>query len=259
MSAMEPIAARIRLAIAGALGRMGRCVVERAMQDARFALVAALVAEEPSRVDGAIPYATNLSEPCDVLIDFTDAQGTRAWVPVCAERRVAMVIGTTGHDAADEARIREAAKVIALVKAANFSPGIHLVARAVRELAKQLGASFDIEIVETHHRHKVDAPSGTALMLLDELLGARGQSRDSAAFGRLGQTGSRPPGQIGVHAVRLGDVVGRHEVHFSGDGETISVQHEAHSREAFAAGALLAAAWVVGKPPGLYGMSDVVA
>jgi len=249
----------IRLAVAGALGRMGRCVIDRAAQDARFTLTSALVAELPKQLDGAIPYETNLAKPCDVLIDFTDARGTRSWLPVCAERRIAMVIGTTGHDAADEARIREAAKVIPIVKAANFSPGIHLVARAVRELAKQLGTDFDVEIVETHHRNKVDAPSGTALMLLDELFAARNQTRDSAVFGREGHTGARPKGQIGVHAVRFGDVVGRHEVHFSGAGETICVKHEAHSRDAFAAGALLAAAWVVGKPAGLYGMNSVVA
>lgn len=248
----------IRLAVAGALGRMGKCVVDAAARDTRFAVAAALVAERPKQVDGAIPYVTQLSAACDVLIDFTDAAGTRAWLPVCVEHKLAMVIGTTGHDAADEARMREAAKIIPIVKAANFSAGVHVVARAVRELAKQLGMGFDVEIVETHHRNKVDAPSGTALMLLDEMLAARGQSRDAAVFGREGRTGVRPAGQIGVHAVRMGDVVGQHEVQFSGDGETISVKHAAHSRTAFATGALMAAAWVAGRRPGLYAMGDVV-
>ena len=249
----------IRLAVAGALGRMGRCVMDNAARDARFTVAAALVADTPLDTNPAIPpLTTSLTAPCDVLIDFTNARGTLAWLPVCIERRIPMVIGATGHDELGLARIREAAMAIPIVKAANFSLGIHVVARALRDLVTRLGASFDVEIVETHHRHKVDAPSGTALMLLDEMLSATGRTRDSVVFGRKGQTGARPAGQIGVHSLRMGDVVGEHEVLFSGNGETISVKHVAHSREAFATGALQAASWIMGKPPGLYGLHEVI-
>lgn len=249
----------IRLAIAGAWGRMGRCVMEGAVRDPRFTVVAALVADiSPSLANSVIPLSTSLTARCDVFIDFTNARGTLEWLPVCVERRIPMVIGATGHDGMGLARVGEAAKVIPIVKAANFSLGIHVIARLLRHLVTQLGSSFDVEIVETHHRHKADAPSGTALMLLDEILGAAGRTRDSAVFGREGRTGARPAGQIGVHAVRMGDVVGAHEVLFSGNGETVSVKHTAHSRDAFAVGALQAAAWIVGKPPGLYGLNEVI-
>lgn len=115
-----------------------------------------------------------------------------------------------------------------------------------------------MEIVETHHRHKIDAPSGTALTLADEIAEATGRSRDCVVFGREGRVGERPTGQIGVHAVRMGEIVGQHEVHFSGPGETVTLRHTAHSRDTFAAGALRAAAWVVGKEPGSYTMQDVI-
>jgi 4-hydroxy-tetrahydrodipicolinate reductase len=126
-------------------------------------------------------------------------------------------------------------------------------------LARELGEDYDIEVAETHHRHKIDAPSGTALAIVDEILRATGRTRsDHVVFGRHGETGARPRGQIGVHALRLGDTVGRHEVHFSGHGETITLGHTVHSRDTFAAGALRAAAWVIGKDPGLYSLRDTL-
>lgn len=258
----------IRLAVAGAAGRMGRCVLELASRDPRFEIAAAIDRD-----------AERTFPACDVLIDFTDADGTMAWIDMCERRRVSMVIGATGHDELQFARIAQAAEVIPIVKAANFSIGMQVVLNAVGRIAKELGEEYDIEIVETHHRHKIDAPSGTALTVVDQIK----QSRDrqgadepgappviggvasplvggtKVVFGRHGKVGKRPKGQIGVHAVRMGEVVGQHEIHFSGPGETITVRHAAQSRETFAAGALRAATWVVGRPPGLYSMPDVLA
>ncbi len=265
----------IRLAVAGAAGRMGRCVLELAARDPRFEIAA------------AVDHEAELALPaCDVLIDFTDAAGTLAWLEVCCTRRIPMVIGATGHDEPQLARIARAAEVIPIVKAANFSIGMQVVLNAVGRIAKELGVEYDIEIVETHHLHKIDAPSGTALTIVAAIQQALDQSREreladtsaqtrerdrddqvasplvdgaNVVFGRHGKVGERPKGQIGVHAVRMGDVVGQHEIHFSGPGETITIRHTAQSRGTFAAGALRAAAWVVGRPPGLYSMRDVLA
>ncbi len=252
----------IRLAVAGAAGRMGRCVLELASRDPRFEVAAAIDRDaEPT-----LPA-------CDVLIDFTDAEGTMAWLDVCRTRRIPMVIGATGHDERQQARIAEVARAIPIVKAANFSIGMQAVLNAVGRIAKDLGEEYDIEIIETHHRHKFDAPSGTALAIVAEIQQALNQSRErerddhvppplvggtKVVFGRHGRVGERPKGQIGVHAVRMGDVVGQHEIHFSGPGETITIRHTAQSRETFAAGALRAAAWIIGKPPGMYSMRNVL-
>jgi 4-hydroxy-tetrahydrodipicolinate reductase len=245
---------------------MGRCVIEQASRDPRFHIVAAI----DQTGDRTLP-------PCDVIIDFTNAAGTMEWLSVCEKHRVAMVIGATGHDQRQLTRIEQAARSVPIVKAANFSVGVNVLLDLVGKVAAALGPDYDIEIVETHHRHKVDAPSGTALAIADELRGATGQgeslpsgprqsplsdpSRDrkgAVIFGRHGATGQRPSGQLAIHAVRMGDIVGRHEVHFGGPGETITIRHAAHSRDTFAAGALRAAAWVVGRAPGLYGMRDVL-
>lgn len=270
----------IRLAVAGATGRMGRCILEMASSDERFEIAAALTeprgfsprefaqAKACGSVDLDVPYASKLETPCDVLIDFTVAAGTMAWLEVCTEKRIPMVTGVTGHTDEQLARIQAAADRIAILKAANFSVGINVILKIVGRLAKELGESYDVELVEAHHRGKVDAPSGTALAIVDEILAGgqgsslpvpTGQERSgNVTFGRRGQVGQRPTGQIGIHSVRMGEVVGRHEVHFSGPGETVTIRHEAHSRSAFAAGALRAAAWIVGKQPGYYTMGDAI-
>jgi len=240
----------IRLVVAGALGRMGRCVIECAARDSRFQLIAAVDQSD----------ARTLPE-CDVLIDFTNAAGTMEWLSECEQRRVAMVIGATGHDEKQAARIAQAAKTIPIVKAANFGVGINVLLDVIGHVAAALGPGYDIEIVETHHRNKVDAPSGTALAIAEELkrLQSRGsKGPDRLVFGRHGQVGARPEGQIAIHAVRMGDIVGQHEVHFGGPGETMTIRHAARSRDTFAVGALRAAAWIVGRPPGVYGMRDVL-
>lgn len=271
----------IRLAVTGATGRMGRCVLELAVRDKRFELAAALVAPGCStngtnlRVgDHEVRIVERLEGECDVLIDFSLPEGTAAWLDVCERREIPMVIGVTGHDEKQRAQIGEAAYRIPIVLAANFSVGVNAILGVLSQMARALGDGYDIEIVETHHRCKADAPSGTAQTFVEELRRALDQSRDGGGteqnaasplvggapvvFGRHGRTGERPAGQIGVHSVRMGDVVGQHEIHFSGCGETITIRHTAHSRETFAAGALRAAAWIVNQRAGLYAMGDVL-
>jgi len=245
---------------------MGQRVLTLAKQDARFELVAALTEPTDPRLGrlalaegGAPALTTALEADCDVYIDFTLPAGTVVGLEACLARGSAMVIGTTGHDAAQLAAIERASHSIAVLKAANFSLGINLLLSILGTVARRLGDGFDIEIVEAHHRRKVDSPSGTALSMLDELLTATGRTRAGhVVFGREGNVGARPGGQIAVHAVRMGDVVGDHAVHFGGPGEVVTLSHRALSRDAFASGALTAAAWLAGKAPGMYGMKDVL-
>jgi len=256
----------IQIAIAGATGRMGRCVLQRALRDPAFQVSAALVHPEDAQVgatvrvdDVDVPLADKLGTSCDVLIEFTDATGTMAWLDVCRRLELPMVIGATGHDASQLRRIGEAAEGIAIVKSMNFSAGASLLVRLAAEAAQALGEVFDIEVTEAHHRHKVDAPSGTAVALVEALRAARGGASPlEVTHSREGKTGPRVPGQIGVHSLRMGELAGWHEVYFSSGGETLTLRHVAESREPFAAGALRAAQWVVGQPPGLYSMADVL-
>ncbi len=281
----------IRVAVAGAMGRMGRCVLELAARDPQFTVAAALTARgcqysgtQVRIADQDVLVVESLEAECDVLIDFSTAAGTTAWLEVCERREIPMVIGVTGHDAGQTARIREAAHQIPIIHSANFSVGVNALLGLVGPLAQMLGEEFDVEIVETHHRNKVDAPSGTALAFVRSLREAvrsgRGQSTDDRAndgvqapprvsessndgggsviHGRSGKAGPRPKGEIAVHAVRMGDVVGEHEIHMSGCGETITLRHTALSREAFGAGALCAARWLVSRRPGFYTMRDVL-
>ena len=271
----------IRLAVAGATGRMGQSVLEVAAGDARFEIAAALtepgcpLAGSTIRLgDHSLTIVEKLEADCDVLIDFTVAEGTMALLRTAVPRGMPMVIGATGHDAEQLRGIAEAAGTIPIVKASNFAVGVQAILGVLGRLVTELGDGYDVEIVETHHRHKIDAPSGTALTIVEEIRKARGRSpqfcpltddteegkpRGKVVFGRYGRTGERSPDEIGVHAIRMGETVGCHEIHFSGHGETVTIGHTAHSRETFAAGALLAAAWVVGKPPGLYSMREVMA
>ncbi len=256
----------IRLAVAGANGRMGRCVLELAGCDERFEIAAALTSGEPALVgstlpigDGHVSVTDQLDVECDVLIDFTLPSGTMAWLEICERRRLPMVIGATGHGEEQLSRIAQTANTIPIVRAANFSLGIQAILGLIGPLAQELGNSYDVEIVEAHHRDKIDAPSGTALALVEAIASVRKRSpKEGVVFGRHGQVGPRPPGQIGVHAVRMGDLVSQHEVHLAGPGETITIRHTVHSRTPYAAGALRAASWIVSKRPGLYTMRDVM-
>ena len=255
-----------RIAIAGATGRMGRAIIELASGDDRLEIAAALTCRDDPLCGGTLrvadlevrPTAT-LEAAADVLIDFT-VGGTMQWLEKCADLRLPMVIGATGHTEDELSRIRNGAATIPIVLAANFSVGVNLLLELVGDVARRLGDAYDIEIVEAHHRGKIDAPSGTASALLDRIAATTGRdAKSDAVFGRHGETGKRPSRQIGVHSLRMGDVVGKHEVHFSGPGETITLTHTAQSRHTFASGALRAAEWIVGKEPRLYSMHDVLA
>lgn len=258
-----------RIALAGASGRMGRCILDLAARTPDIEIVAGLVApsspEVGQKVHTArrdIPLRDKLETTCDVLIDVSTTLGTTAWLGFCERREIPMVIGVTGHSENQMDRIREAAHLIPIVFAANFSVGLNAILAILEPLVRQLGLGFDMEIVEAHHRKKVDAPSGTAMAIVEELRRAqdhKGRSIATLIFGRHGKAGPRPDGEIAVHAVRMGDVVGQHEIHLSGPGETITLRHVAHSRDTFAAGALRAAQWIVQQGAGFYTMRDVLA
>lgn len=195
----------------------------------------------------------------DVLIDFTRPDALADALDACQTARRGLVIGTTGFDAGQLAAIRAASSVIPICMSGNFSVGIYLLQQLVEQAARMLGADFDIEVVEAHHRHKVDAPSGTALMLGQAAATGAGRSlADDAIYARQGHTGARPSGSIGFATVRGGDVVGDHTVHFLGDGERLALSHHASSRMNFARGAVRAARWLAGQGPGMYSMRDVL-
>ena len=194
-----------------------------------------------------------------VLIDFTRPEGTMAHVAVCRELGVKLVIGTTGFSPAQKLLIAEAAKTIAIVMAPNMSVGVNVTLKLLEMAAKALSTGYDIEIVEAHHRHKVDAPSGTALKMGEVIAAALGRDlKECGVLSREGQTGARDPATIGFAAVRGGDVVGDHSVMFLGDGERIEITHKASSRTTYAQGSLRAARFLADKPNGLFDMFDVL-
>lgn len=255
----------IRLAIAGAAGRMGRCILTCASRDERFTITTALTSSDCPYLNQTVCvdnkdllFRNSLEEPCDVLIDFTLPAGTMHWLEVCASKKIPMVIGATGHTDQQIQAIEKVSTFTPIVKAPNCSVGIQAITNILKKLAKELGAEYDVEIVETHHRNKIDAPSGTALALAQAIAKATHRSKDDFIIGRSGQTGPRPDDQIAIHSVRMGEIVGQHEIHFSGLGETVTVRHTAHSRDTFAAGALRAASWIIHQPPGLYSMKEVL-
>lgn len=257
-----------RVCVAGAGGRMGQALA--AAIDGHPDLVLAAALDQPgaagvgkpvlpgSRVRvGDDPEAAMAD--ADVAIDFTRPAGTMALLAVCRRLGRGMVIGTTGFDAGQLADIDHASADVPIVMAANFSLGVNLLRALVTRATAALGAGFDIEIVEAHHRHKVDAPSGTALALGEAAAEGRGVTLgDVAVRSRDGQTGERPDGAIGFATVRGGDVVGDHQVLFLGDGERIELGHRASSRATFANGALRAAGWLRERSPGRYDMFDVL-
>lgn len=263
----------MNIGIVGAAGRMGRMLVAAiaAAEGARLvggteASGHALLGRDLGELAGAgalnialTPDSRALFQAADVVIDFTRPAASRAHAALAAETHTALVIGTTGLDAAAEAAIATAAKSVAVVQAANFSIGVNVLLGLARRAAETLPEAFDIEIAEMHHRHKVDAPSGTALALGRAVAAGRGVSLDAKAVrSRDGITGERRTGDIGFATLRGGDVVGDHTVIFAGTGERIELSHKAASREIFAAGAVRAALWCKGKQPGHYSMSEVL-
>ena len=238
-----------KIIITGAKGRMGKALLACAPRHPELQVVGELdQGDDRSILDRA-----------DVVVDFSSHTVTRELATHCAELKKAMVIGTTGHS--DEARkqLMDLSRRIPMVLSSNFSTGVNALFWLTRKAAEILGDSFDLEIVEMHHRMKRDAPSGTAQTLAEILAEARRQSLgQEARFGRSGIVGERTSSEIGIHSVRGGDVVGDHTVIFAGQGERLELTHKASSRDTFANGALRAAAWVVSQPPGLYTMQDVL-
>lgn len=200
-----------------------------------------------------------LLDGCEAAIEFSSAAALGPLLTACRARAIPLVVGATGHDAAQRAAIAAAAGDIAIVFAANFSVGVNTLFWLARKTAEILGPEFDLEVIETHHRLKKDAPSGTARRLVEILDEVRALSYETdTRHGRRGLVGARPPGEIGLHAVRGGDVVGEHTVLYAGIGERVELTHRASSRETFAAGALRAAEWLRDRRPGLYDMEDVL-
>jgi 4-hydroxy-tetrahydrodipicolinate reductase len=242
----------LALAIAGAHGRMGRALIDAASQDKRFSITGAT-----SRVGAS---ANAAAANADVWIDFTAPDATIAALDALSGTKVgAAIIGTTGLSGEQDARIFEHAKRIAIVKSGNFSLGVNLLAALVEQSAAKLGADWDIEISEAHHRRKVDAPSGTALMLGEAAARARGKTLKEVRLApNDGLTGPRKHGGIGFASLRGGGIVGEHEVRFAAEREVLTLSHQALDRGLFADGALTAALWAAGRPAGLYSMRDVL-
>jgi len=263
----------MRIAIAGVNGRMGRVLAEAVSQSESAVLSAATVRHGSSLVGvdvgelcglGHLDVAISDSlssqmDLFDVLIDFTLPEASMAHVADCVAGKRAMVIGTTGLSDANLATVREAASQIPIVFAPNMSVGVNLCLNLLKTAASVLNGDIDIEIIEAHHRHKIDAPSGTALamgqVIADTL---KRDLKTCAVYGRQGRTGERDPKTIGFETIRAGDIVGEHTVMFAGIGERVEITHKASSRMTFAKGALRAALWLKGKRPGLYNMQHVL-
>lgn len=262
-----------RIAITGASGRMGRSLIEAVHLDEHVSFAAAMVRSNSSLVGVdagelasvgklGIEVIGDLSSAMadfDVLIDFTSPEATLKNLDLCIVEQKAMVIGTTGFNEEQLGQLKEKATQIPVVFAANFSTGVTLALRLLETAAKVMGDDADIEIIEAHHRHKVDAPSGTALAMGRAVAEPLGRDlKDCAVYGREGITGARDRTQIGFSTVRAGDVVGDHTVLFAAEGERLEITHKASSRMAFSRGAVKAASWVKNSEPGLYSMFDVL-
>lgn len=263
----------VRVAIVGAGGRMGRQLIQAAQDQDGLQLGAAIEREGSSLVGTdagelagvgvlGITVVDSLAavvNDFDVLIDFTRPEATLQYLAFCEANEKAMVIGTTGFDENGKQAIANAAKLIPIVFAANFSVGVNLVLKLLEKAAKVMGDYADIEIIEAHHRHKVDAPSGTALAMGESIADALGKDLKSCAvYAREGYTGEREPGSIGFATVRAGDIIGEHTAMFVDIGERVEISHKASSRMTFAKGAIRASNWVVAQKSGLYNMKDVL-
>jgi 4-hydroxy-tetrahydrodipicolinate reductase len=253
---------------------MGRNIAKVLVEDKGATLVSAIDHADNPAMGHDVGVLIGMSEPlgvvvtssldaalerAEVVIDFSLPAAARPLFEACAKRRVAVVVGTTGLDAAARSALDALSKVAPVVVAPNYSVGVNALWAVAAQAVRVLGPEFDIEIVETHHRHKVDAPSGTALRLAEVVAQARGlDAKTALRNGRAGQVGARTDAEIGMHAVRAGDVVGDHTLILAGPGERIELTHRAHTREIFALGAVRAAHFVVGRAPGLYDMADVL-
>ncbi len=262
-----------RIAITGAAGRMGKILVEAVELNAAATLGAAVerpgaeaVGKDAGTLAGlgelgvlVVDNVEDVVDQFDVLIDFTAPEATAKNATVCAAHGKGIVIGTTGLTEAHENKVDRSAEAAAVCKASNFSTGVNVCFKLLQAAAEILGDDYDVEIVEAHHRHKVDAPSGTALSMGESVAEGLGRNlREVAIYGREGQVGARPKNEIGFSTVRGGDVVGDHTVMFLADGERVEITHKASSRMSFARGAVRAAVWLGDKAPGKYSMQDVL-
>ncbi|MGB5450532.1 MAG: 4-hydroxy-tetrahydrodipicolinate reductase [Sedimenticolaceae bacterium] len=263
----------IRVAVVGAAGRMGKTLIEAVTAADGVTLAAAtelpdstLIGVDAGELSGVgklgvlISHSlTKVIDDFDVVIDFTGPAATMVHLDVCRKHGKAMVIGTTGLTDEQKGRISAAADDIGIVFAPNMSVGVNLCFRLLELAARVMGDDADIEIVEAHHRHKVDAPSGTALRMGEVVAKALGRDlKEVAVYGREGQTGARDPETIGFETIRAGDVVGEHTVWFATEGERVEITHKASSRMTFARGAVRAAGWLKGRSKGLFDMQDVL-
>ena len=263
----------MRIAVSGASGRMGLCLIKAAIihENAQFAAAlsrpeSAAVGKDAGELAGigtlGIQVVSDLAsvlDQFDVLIDFTRPDTSMALIEQCRQAGKKLVIGTTGYSEAQKAEINQAAQDIAIVLAPNFSVGVNLTLKLLEMAAKIMGDYTDIEIIEAHHRHKVDAPSGTALRMGEVIAETLGRDlKDCAIYGREGHTGERERKTIGFSTIRAGDIVGDHTVLFADEGERVEITHKASSRMTFANGAVRAAVWLQNKNIGFYDMQDVL-
>lgn len=263
----------VKIGISGLAGRMGRALVAAVAQNPQTELAAAIerqgshwIGADAGELAGIGNLGINLVDDpsaavarSDVLVDFTVPEATMANLAVCRKAGKPIVIGTTGLDEAQRHELSRVAQVLPVVLAPNFSAGVNLAFKLIELAAQALGDDFDVEVIEAHHRHKADAPSGTALRIGAILASALGRDFDSCAvYGRQGRTGERARETIGFATVRGGDIVGEHTVLYAGLGERLEITHRASSRMTFANGAVRAAAWLVGQKAGLYDMQDVL-
>jgi 4-hydroxy-tetrahydrodipicolinate reductase len=263
----------MRLVVVGAAGRMGRMLLKAVAESPACRLVGAVeragspaLGQDAGALAGVVATGIAVTDDplpvfakADGVLDFTSPAATTGFAALAAQARIVYVVGTTGLGEAEFAQLEAAARHARIVQSGNMSLGVNLLAGLVRRVAATLGEDFDIEIVEMHHRHKVDAPSGTALLLGEAAAAGRGVAlKDRAVRARDGQTGARPPGAIGFAALRGGSVVGEHAVIFAGEGERLEMIHKADDRALFARGAIRAALWAHDRKPGYYTMADVL-
>ena len=264
----------IKIGVIGAAGRMGRTLIEAVSQSDGTLVLAGATERPGSSLIGAdagelaglgklgvciVDDVTKIVGDIDVLVDFSSPAATIEHIKACAANDTAIVIGTTGFTAEQDEIIKKSSAQIPVCKASNFSTGVNLCFKLLDIAARVLGDDVDIEVIEAHHRHKVDAPSGTALSMGGVVANALGRDlAEVAVYGREGQTGARDRDTIGFATVRAGDIVGDHTVMFAADGERVEITHKASSRMSFARGALRAARWVTEKPAGMYDMQDVL-
>jgi len=264
---------KVKASVAGAMGRMGQRIVSAVLDNPYLVLAGALeipghgamgkdVGLVLGRGEVGVKVSADLQgvmEKSDVLIDFTNPEASLTHLRKAVELKKAIVIGTTGFNREQIMEIQERAPSTRCVLSPNMSVGVNVVLVLLEVASKVLGEDYDMEVLEVHHKHKVDAPSGTALKMAEVLASSTGKRLEEVAvFARRGQVGPRKMGEIGIQSLRAGDIVGEHTVLFAGVGERIEIVHRAHSRDNFAMGAVRAALWVVDKPPGLYDMRNVL-